>query len=250
MNQQRHQAFGLIVIGDEILFGGRQDSHLNHFRGLLGGRGLKLARCWMLPDEALILTDHLRFSLQRELPVFVCGGIGATPDDLTRECAAQAAGVPLVRHPEATALLEARFGDTAYPTRIRMAELPENCALIPNPYNQIPGFSVGHHYFLPGFPEMAWPMAEWVLDTYYPSMERKIAEASLYVLQTPESALVPIMEAFAGRFPALKLYSLPRIGEQSWVELGLRGSGELAPAIEALAQALREAQIPFRNPVE
>lgn len=250
MNLERHESFGLIVIGDEILFGSRQDSHLNHFRGLLGDRGLRLARCWILPDEASILTEHLRFSMQQDLPVFVCGGIGATPDDLTRDCAAQAAGMPLTRHPEAVALLEARFGEAAYPTRIRMAELPANSRLIPNPVNQIPGFSVGHHHFLPGFPAMAWPMAAWVLNTRYASLESRIEEAALYVLETPESALVPIMEAFAGRFPAFKLFSLPRMGERSWVELGLRGSGDLTPAIEALAQALREAGIPFRTTAE
>ncbi|MCU7809222.1 MAG: competence/damage-inducible protein A, partial [Candidatus Thiodiazotropha sp. (ex Semelilucina semeliformis)] len=65
--------FGLIVIGDEILFGQRQDSHLTHFRERLGSRGLKLARCWLLPDDAPILTEHLRFSLKSELPVFICG---------------------------------------------------------------------------------------------------------------------------------------------------------------------------------
>ena len=46
---------------------------------------------------------------------------------------------------------EARFGEEAYPIRIRMADLPEGSRLIPNPYNQIPGFSIGHHHFLPGF---------------------------------------------------------------------------------------------------
>lgn len=246
MNRQMSNLFGLIVIGDEILFGQRQDSHLTHFRERLGSRGLKLTRCWLLPDDAPILTEHLRFSLKSELPVFICGGIGATPDDLTRACAAEAAECSLVRHPEAAALIKGRFGDKAHPTRIRMADLPEKCSLIPNPYNQIPGFSIDQHHFLPGFPEMAWPMAEWVLDQYYAEKRGEIfEEASLQVIHTPESSLVPIMEAFAGRFPGFKLYSLPRLGETPSIELGLRGSGEIKPAMDALAASLHEAGIPF-----
>lgn len=244
---QQHGSFGLIVIGDEVLFGRRQDSHMNHFRGMLGSRGLRLDRCWLLPDEATTLTAHLRFSMQSGLPVFVCGGIGATPDDLTRVCAAEAAGVALTRHPEATALIEERFGEAAYPTRIRMADLPAGCELIPNPHNRIPGFTIERHHFLPGFPEMAWPMAEWVLKTNYPQGESPIVEASLLVLKTSESALVPLMEDFASRFSGLKLYSLPHLGAEPKIELGLRGRGDIAAAIMALAEMLDQAGIPYQR---
>ena len=239
--------FGLILIGDEILFGRRQDRHFEHFRQLLTTRGLRLSRCWLLPDNADSLTEHLRFSLQGQLPVFVCGGIGATPDDLTRPCAAQAAGVPLQRHAEARALIEERFGDAAYPTRIRMADLPAGSELIPNPYNRIPGFTLQRHHFLPGFPEMAWPMAEWVLDTHYASRQSALQEESLWITDTPESSLVPLMEAFEGRFPGLKLYSLPRLGTPPMIELGLRGRGDLDAALAALTQALKDADIPYQR---
>ena len=246
---QPHPAdsFGLIVIGDEILFGRRQDGHFAHFRQLLGDRGCRLLRCWLLPDEANTLVEHLRFSMAGDLPCFVCGGIGATPDDLTRHCAAEAAGLPLVRHDGAAALIEQRFGESAYPTRIRMADLPQGCDLIPNPHNRIPGFSLRHHHFLPGFPEMAWPMAEWVLDHRYPGVSGSLQEASLLVLETPESALVPLMEQFTGRFPSFKLYSLPRLGEPLRIELGLRGRGDISAAMTALAEALQEAGFPFRS---
>jgi molybdopterin-biosynthesis enzyme MoeA-like protein len=247
MNAEATEQFGLILIGDEILFGQRQDRHFDHFRQRLTARGLRLSRCWLLPDEAETLTSHLRFSMQTGLPVFVCGGIGATPDDLTRSCAAQAAELPLERHPEAAALIEARFGEAAYPTRIRMADLPAGCDLIPNPHNRIPGFTLGRHHFLPGFPEMAWPMADWVLDSLYPVEQSAIQEASLQVVDRPESALVPLMEAFQGRFPGLKLYSLPRLGKPPEIELGLRGRGDIEAAMSELMQALTAAQIPFRR---
>ncbi len=246
MQLETIDGFGLIVIGDEVLFGRRQDSHFQHFRELLGSRGLRLLRCWLLPDQAATLTEHLRFSMRQGLPCFVCGGIGATPDDLTRPCAAEAAGVPLTRHPQAAALIEARFGEAAYPTRIRMADLPADSELIPNPHNRIPGFSIARHHFLPGFPEMAWPMAEWVLEQHYSALASPLVEGSLRIPETPESALVPLMEAFEGRYPGLKLYSLPHMGEESWIELGLRGRGDIEGALAALSQALDEAGFRYR----
>ncbi len=73
--------------------------------------------------------------MARRDAVFVFGGIGATPDDHTRQCAADAAGLALVRHPRGAAIIEKRFGREAYPQRIHMAHLPSGCALIPNPVN-------------------------------------------------------------------------------------------------------------------
>ena len=236
---QKPKDFGLIVIGDEILFGQRQDRHLAEFRKLLAERGRRLIRCYLLPDEESVLTYHLRLSLADNLPVFVCGGIGATPDDVTRNCAARASGRTLVRHPQAVALLEERFGSDAYPIRIHMAELPEGAELIPNPYNRIPGFSLGQHFFLPGFPEMAWPMAQWVLDEHYGFTKCSgKGERALKVRNTPESNLVPIMESIAQSFTGLKLFSLPHLGSDPYIELGFRGEGDLELAIDKLCGLL------------
>jgi molybdopterin-biosynthesis enzyme MoeA-like protein len=240
--------FGLIVIGDEILFGQRNDRHFVEFRKLLGERGRRLVRCYLLADDETLLTHHLRFSLADGLPVFVCGGIGATPDDLTRGCAARAAGVPLVRHPQAVTLLEERFGPDAYPTRIRMAELPQGAELIPNPYNRIPGFSLDKHFFLPGFPEMAWPMAQWVLDEHYGFARHPLVqERALIVHNTPESSLVPIMKSLGKRFTGLKLFSLPHLGDEPYIELGFRGEGELETAIETLKSLLQQQGVVFEE---
>ncbi len=240
-------AFGLIIIGDEILIGQRQDRHFEHFKQLLAGRGLMLSRCWVIPDEDEGLTEHLRFSYSLDLPVFVCGGIGATPDDLTRGCAAGAAGVELERHPRAAALIEEKFGADAHPQRIKMADLPAGSQLIPNPYNGMPGFSLKSHYFLPGFPQMAWPMAEWVLDEFYSHTQPLLQESSMQVLQTPESDLITIMEELSRRFPGLKLFSLPRIGEQPCVELGVRGYADPEEAMQAMQELLKERHIPYKT---
>lgn len=238
--------FGLIVIGDEVLNGNRTDKHLAAFKERLGDRGHTLAWHWLLPDEPAVITEHLRFSLGLGGPVFVCGGIGATPDDHTRACVAAAAGAELTRHPDAQALIEGRFGPDAYPLRIRMADLPAGCALIPNPYNQIPGFSLRGHWFLPGFPQMAWQMADWVLEQHY-GRAAPLEEAALKVIGVPESQLIPIMEELGGRFPAHKLFSLPHLGERAHILLGVRGRGGLDEVMEALRHALNRAGMTFEE---
>src|SRR5947207_13691593 len=103
--------------------------------------------------------------------VFSFGGIGATPADHTRQCAAEAAGVDLALHPDAEAAIRSRTDMVITPQRLKMGELPVGSRIIPNSYNKIPGFSMGDHHFVPGFPVMAWPMVEWVLDQRYAHLE-------------------------------------------------------------------------------
>lgn len=239
-------AFGLIVIGDEVLNGPRADAHLNAFKSMLAQRGHELAWYWILPDDPAVLTAHLAFSMSRPEPVLVCGGIGATPDDHTRACAARAAGVELVRHPRAASLLEDKFGAEAYPNRILMADLPAGCDLIPNPINQIPGFALRGHWFLPGFPQMAWPMAEWVLQQHYGTAEL-VHEWALETRGVPESRLIPLMRELGEQFPDLKLFSLPHMGEDAHIRLGFRGRGRLEEAIAALRERLAREGIHFRD---
>jgi molybdopterin-biosynthesis enzyme MoeA-like protein len=240
----------LIVIGDEVLNGPRQDRHLGAFKEMVSARGHQLAWCWILPDDPAVLTRQLGASMASGEPVFCCGGIGATPDDHTRACAAAAAGLELVRHAEAARLLEERFGADAYPQRIRMAALPTGASLIPNPVNQVPGFGLNAHWFLPGFPQMAWPMAEWVLDQHYGSAAEPLHEQALVIRGTSESRLIPLMERLGGQFPGLKLFSLPHLGEHEAdrrILLGFRGRGDLTGAMAALRQALTAEGVDHRE---
>jgi molybdopterin-biosynthesis enzyme MoeA-like protein len=231
--------FGAVVIGDEILSGRRQDKHLPRLIGLLAERGLDLAWCRYVGDDAEVLAATFRETLASGAAVFSFGGIGATPDDLTRRCAADAAGVPLERHPEALALILEKFGEAAYPLRVLMADFPQGSAIIPNPYNRIAGFSFRGHHFVPGFPQMAWPMVEWVLDTQYAHCFARgaIVERSVIVLGAVESQLIPLMNEVLAAFRGVKLFSLPTAGEPR-IELGVKGEPALAAA--ALAY-VREA---------
>ena len=223
-------AIGLIIIGSELLSGRRQDGHMAHAIELLEARGLSLAWSTYLEDDPRRITETLKISLASPDWVFCFGGIGATPDDYTRQSAADAAGLSLERHPEAAAVIEQRFGAKAHPQRIRMADLPQGCRLIPNPVNQIPGFTLGHHHFLPGFPQMAWPMMGWVLEEYYAdAFEHPVTERVLRLPGITEGQLIGIMEDFVRRHPDLKLSCLPHMeGDYRETELGVRGSEKAA----------------------
>lgn len=217
--------FSVLIIGDEILSGKRQDAHLSKSIEILGRRGLQLTWANYLGDNPEQITAALKTSMASNDIVFSFGGIGATPDDFTRQCAAVAAGVPIARHPGAVAEIEAQFGEGAYPKRVLMADFPQGATLIPNPVNRVAGFSLGHLHFLPGFPQMAWPMMEWVLETCYSHCfhQQDSVEQAILVLDAGESRLLDLMNSIVSRYPTLKLFSLPKLDARRTIELGVKG---------------------------
>jgi molybdopterin-biosynthesis enzyme MoeA-like protein len=222
--------FGLYIIGDEILSGKREDKHFSAVVEMLGKRGLRLSWVSYLGDDRERLCANFRRTLAGDEVVFSCGGIGNTPDDHTRQAVAAALGVPTVVHPEGLLEMRARFGDDMTPERLQLVAFPEGATIIPNPFNRIPGFSVGRHWFVPGFPQMAWPMIDWVLDTHYAdAFETRTMVDKALLLTGPnayESALLDLMERIVMLFPDLRLFSLPSIGpdkERRHLELGVEG---------------------------
>ena len=281
--------FGLIVIGDEILSGKRADKHLPKVIELLGARGLSLGWAEYVGDSPVRITAALQRAFASGDVVFSTGGIGATPDDHTRQCAARALGVDLVLHPEAATLILERMQDIAREQgkpyeperpdnahRLNMGVFPAGAQIIPNPYNKIPGFSCyppppdmsaavppqgakaplggsephavgerGGIHFAPGFPVMAWPMVEWVLDTLYPHRFATGAwlERSVIVFGTMEATLTPLMEAIEREHPGIRVFSLPSVDHREYgrhIELGVKGAPVgVAPAWAALLQGLK-----------
>lgn len=233
---------GLTIIGDEILSGKRQDKHLAQANELLRARGLSLSWVRFLGDEAGLLTESLQQSFSTDDIVFCFGGIGATPDDRTRQSAAKALALPLERHPDAVREIEAQFGDEAYPQRIRMAEYPQGSAIIPNFYNRVPGFSIQNHHFMPGFPMMAKPMMAWVLENHYADLKQPArVERALLLIDGQESEWVTFMEDFEARFPQLRLFSLPSIDKQDRRSIELGVEGEECDVLRGYEELVKEA---------
>ena len=242
--------FATIIIGDEILSGKRADKHLPKIIELLAARGLSLAYADYVGDDPARITSTLAraFAAARESGdvVFSCGGIGATPDDHTRQCAADALGVKLALHPEARLLIESRMRDVAKEQgeayepdrhdnihRLNMGTFPEGADIISNPYNKIPGFTctagLGAIHFVPGFPVMAWPMIEAVLDQRYLHLHQKLAysEKSVIVMGSMEATLTPLMLAIEAGHQQVKVFSLPSVDHPEYgrhIELGVKGA--------------------------
>jgi len=244
---------GAFIIGDEILVGKREDKHLSFLIKALAARGLRLFWAQYLGDDSHRLVDAFQKSFGSEDLVFSFGGIGATPDDRTRQCAAAALGVPLRLHPEAEREIRGRFGRETTPQRLQMGEFPEGARIIPNPVNRIPGFSLRDHHFVPGFPQMAWPMVESVLDSRYRHLfdRDRWGEASILVFEAGESQLIAAMVDTEKRFPGVKVFSLPSMGgdgSRRHVELGVRGDpGQVGEAMANLRDLVRDAGFPFRE---
>ena len=243
-------AFNLIIIGDEILHGSRQDKHFAFFKSLLESHGLKLNQVQYLPDEPDLLVKQLRRSFSDGLPTFVTGGIGSTPGDHTRQAAAAALELPVVRHPEAAKFIEGvtlkrgePLDSPEHAQRLKMADFPEGAELVPNPFNNIAGFSIREHYFFPGFPVMAHPMAEWVLETYYADRfnQTERGSRSVYVFDQPESRITPIMEHLERTYAGIRSYSLPTVGRTDsdgrytppHIEFGIKAEGEACRLLDA-----------------
>jgi molybdopterin-biosynthesis enzyme MoeA-like protein len=264
--------FGLVIIGDEILSGKRADKHLAKAIELLGARGLQVAYADYVGDDPDRITATLERAFASGDVVFSFGGIGATPDDHTRQCAARALGCDLVLHPEAASLIRERMQDVAREQglpfepdrsdnqhRFNMGMFPVGAQIIPNPFNKIAGFycaaprsgspdtGAGVH-FVPGFPVMAWPMVEWVLDTHYAHLFVRDAwvEQSVIVFGAMEATLTPLMEEIE-RQHAVKVFSLPSVDHPEYgrhIELGVKGTpAAVDTAYAALLQGLQAFKV-------
>jgi molybdopterin-biosynthesis enzyme MoeA-like protein len=240
--------FGIYIIGDEILSGKRQDAHLSKAIELLKERGLQLSWAEYLSDDPARLVEHFQHSFARKEIVFSFGGIGATPDDYTRQAAAEALNLAIERHAGAVAEMEAQYGEATYPKRVLMADFPAGADLIPNPINRVAGFSIHEHYFMPGFPQMSHPMMAWVLDKYYSHLFHKhvISEASILVMDAGESMLLDMMNHFVVKYPKLKLFSLPRLDDRRTTELGMKGDkSEVEKALAEIKAVVEQLQFPW-----
>ena len=187
--------FYQVIIGSEILNRRRKDKHFDFLSEALLKLGQKLYASFVIEDDATLITRV--FELVKSDPqsvLFSFGGIGSTPDDLTREIAAKVfTGRPLQTHEEARRRIIAQFGEEAFPHRIRMAELPQNAGLLDNPVNNVPGFSIDNRYFFtPGFPQMAHPMVEAVLEKLLPDAKPK--PRITFTALTSENELIAMMQ--------------------------------------------------------
>lgn len=202
--------FYACIIGSEILNGRRVDKHFEFLREALAKNGHTLYASFVIKDDYNLIKNI--YSLIKNDPqsvMFSFGGIGSTPDDLTRAIAAEVfTNKPLVRDQKFQQDILDRFGKDAYPHRITMADIPVGSILIPNPINNMSGFSLENRFFFtPGFVEMSHPMVHYIIEKYF--NQKKISNRCTFVAKTSENTLIDIMLKVP---PYIELSSLPMIG--------------------------------------
>ena len=233
----------IVTIGNELLSGDVANTNGTWLARRLEAVGVAVRLVAVLPDEIETVAAFLRLHVPEVDAVVVTGGLGGTPDDVTRESLAATFGVPQVESPELTAALRARFSrDPDYVTPWAM--LPEGSRPLENPLGGAPGFAIGNVYVLPGLP------AE--MEAMYELVEAELAGGGAPIgswrrtYATTESRIVDVLRELEQRHPTVRVGSYPTFSpEGSSVEVVLKSSdpAELAAASAwaepALAAAVR-----------
>ena len=198
---------GVVILGDEVLKAEIREANIGYIVPTLNEWGAEVVLCAILPDNVTVVVRHLRAYLEEADLLVITGGIGPTPDDITREAVALAEGVPLVVHPEAKARLTDYYKDRMNEYRMLMAKVPEGATLIPNPVSAAPGFFTGRMAVFPGIPLLLHEMFAWLKPHV---AGRRKSRVTLYS-KTPESAYAGIMREAMDAFPTISVGSYPML---------------------------------------
>jgi len=239
--------FYAVIIGSEILNGRREDKHFLYLRDALLQRGHTLFSSFIIKDDPVLIRNT--FAMIKNDPdavMFSFGGIGSTPDDLTRQIASNVfSDGELVSHEQFHIDIIERFGDAAYPYRIHMAKLPKDSELLHNVINNMSGFYLENRYFfMPGFPEMSHPMVEEALSRFYP--QAKTLYRQTLIAQTSENTLIECMHQLD---PSVDFSSLPMInGGNPIVEISVASENKdlCDKSFQIFIRALEEKMITYK----
>jgi molybdopterin-biosynthesis enzyme MoeA-like protein len=212
--------FYSVIIGTELLNTRRVDKHFAFLNEELNKRGLTHFANFVIKDDKQLMEKTFQTVLADQNSVMFCfGGLGSTPDDLTRPIAAKIFTCKeLQLHEEAKNRIVKQFGEEAYPHRINMAMLPQNAQLLDNVVNNVPGFYLQNRFFFtPGFPSMSWPMVLWALETFFKPEQQPYSYT--FWVDTSENDLIEMMQQCPSQ---VELSSLPRfIGKRRKVQMYL-----------------------------
>ncbi|MCF6339199.1 MAG: molybdopterin-binding protein [Sulfurimonas sp.] len=241
--------FYALIIGTEILNGRRIDGHFEFLKKELSKFGHELTASFIIKDDKELMKKAYKLVLSDKNSVlFSFGGIGSTPDDLTRAIAAEIfTSKGLVRHKIFEKDIIDKFGEKAYPHRIHMSDLPDGSDLLFNPINNMSGFFLQNRYFFtPGFPEMSHPMITSIIKKFF---NQKVKKHTLTLIaQTSEDSLIHIMEQVPNN---IELSSLPMLSNirnsKTTVEISLCGSEktDVEKYFSIFIKHLNEQDTPF-----
>lgn len=204
-------AAALLLIGDELLSGRTRDANLAFIAEKLAERGIDLAEARIVADEEEAIIAALNALRARYHWVFTTGGIGPTHDDITAAAVAKAFGLPLIRHPDALAVLEALYARRKIPlnpARLRMANMPEGAILIENSVSGAPGFQIGNVFVMAGIPQVMHAMMESLLPRL---PTRPLIRSRTLEKQGGEGGIATALASIQRQFPDVKIGSYPSV---------------------------------------
>lgn len=228
----------VLIIGDEILSGRTQDTNTSYIAKFLGSLGIDLKEVRVVGDVEDEIVSALNALRARYSYVFTTGGIGPTHDDITADAVAKAFGVGIDFHPEAMAMLAARYADPAdfNDMRKRMARIPLTATLVRNSASIAPGFQIGNVFVMAGVPMIMRAM----LEDIEPRLERGVIVHSQTVqARMAEGRIAAGLQTIQKNFPELAIGSYPYYREDGFgVQLVARGRD--AEKVEAAAREIEQ----------
>ena len=242
MSLNTNPTAAILVIGDEILSGRTQDTNTNYIAKLLGTLGIDVREARVVGDVEDEIVAALNALRARYTYVFTTGGIGPTHDDITADAVAKAFGVGIDYHPEALAMLAARYKPGEFnDMRKRMARVPLGGVLVRNSASVAPGIHIGNVYVMAGVPMIMRAMMEDIAPTL---ARGAIVHSATVGARIGEGRIAEGLANIAKTFGDLSIGSYPYYREDGFgVQLVARGRDaatveEAARAIEAM---LRDA---------
>jgi nicotinamide-nucleotide amidase len=230
----------IVSIGNELLSGDTVNTNAAWLAQQLEELGVSVTMMAVLPDDIERIAEFVRSEAPRADFMIVTGGLGGTPDDVTREALAAAFEAPQSEVVDLAERLRARFrSDPEYAAR--WAQLPTGARPLDNPLGGAPGFVVQNVYVLPGLPAEMKAMFETVVDEL--RTERPISSWRR-TYETTEARIVTVLEAMGDRYPGVLVGSYPKFhSEGATVEVVVKSSDSeaLQAAVAWIEQALEEA---------
>ena len=229
----------ILVIGDEILSGRTQDTNTNHIARFLGAMGIDLRECRVVPDVEEEIMAALNVLRARYTYVFTTGGIGPTHDDITADAVAKAFGVGIDYHPEAMAMMAARYKNPEdfNEMRKRMARIPDTATLIKNSVSTAPGFQIGNVFVMAVVPMVM----KAILEELSPRLKRgAVVQVATIEAHLPEGQIAAALAQIQSGHKTVSVGSYPFYREGGpGTQLVVRGRD--AAEVEAAASEIEAA---------
>lgn len=203
------QTAAVITVGNELLSGAIENSNASWLARELLDCGVALKLILTLPDEVSTISKALRDVAAVHSYVFITGGVGPTPDDVTRQAVAEAVGAPLVGHPSMGEILRNLYGSAFTERVLVMAELPQGAKLLSEDGDIFPGFRVQNLYVFPGIPELM--KANFAL--LKPTLQGEPFLSKTLTTSLDESRYAHLLDKATETFPRVLFGSYPHLRE-------------------------------------